>query len=233
MKITLSAVAALAFLAVALVSGNVARAELIRKPRPAEISAATAQGLAQRWERDSAGTIFPAKIAYGTDLLTNETATRVGIGTTDTCAAALDNTLTSLAARYGCRAVVRASYIDALDGVVYTVGVLAFPDPTASARFYNQMPGARFPATGLRALALAGTPAARFDDAARQASAAQHTGPYVLLAVAGYADGRSASSTGERRPSAFSPAGQLLTVVTGPLRQVEVPNCQNKSEWSC
>jgi hypothetical protein len=128
---------------------------------------------------------------------------------------------------------VRASYIDALDGVVYTIGVLAFPDATAAAKFYNQMPAGGFPATGLRALALPGTPAAMFDDAARQASAAKHTGPYVLLAVAGYADGRSASSTGERRPSAFAPAGQLLTAVAAPLSQAEIVNCQNTSEWSC
>jgi hypothetical protein len=197
------------------------------------VTAAAALGLAQRWERDPAGTIFPATIGYSTSLLTNETATRVGIAPADSCAAAVDDTLSSLAAHYGCRAAVRASYIDALDGVVYTVGVLAFPNAAASAGFYNKMPASGFPATGLHALALPGTPAARFDDAARQTATAKQTGPYVLVAVAGYADGRAASSTGERRPSAFGPAGQLLTAVAAPLRKAEVVNCQDKSEWSC
>jgi hypothetical protein len=226
-------VVAIACGAAAVVAGNVARAEQTRKPRPAELTAAAALGLAQRWERVTAGTIFPAHIGYSTDLLTQENAVRAGIGPASTCAAAVDQTLTALAAKYGCSAAVRASYVDGLGGVVYTIGVLAFPTPAASQSFYNQMPASGFPATGLRALVLSGTAAARFDDAARELSTSQRTGPYVVLVVAGYSDGRAAAASGERRPSAFAPASQLIGAVTAPLSGPEVVNCPVKKEWLC
>lgn len=217
----------------AIVTGNIAHAELTRQPRAAELDGAAAIGLAQRWERVSVGAIFPAHIGYSTDLLTQENAIRIGIAPASSCAAAVDQTLAALAARYGCDAALRATYIDGLDGVIYTVGVLAFPTSADSRSFYKRMPSGHFPPTGLRAFALPGTAAARFDDAARQSSVSQRTGPYVVLTVAGYADGRAASATGERRPSDFTPAAQLAGAVTAPLSAAEVVNCKVKTEWSC
>lgn len=233
LRITVAATAAIACAVAAVVTGNIAHAELTRQPRTSELDAAAALGLAQRWERVSAGTIFPARIGYSTNLFTQEAAIRVGIAPASSCAAAVDQTLTALAARYRCDAALRASYIDGLDGVVYTVGVLAFPTAADSRYFYRGLPPSGFPATGLHALALPGTAAARFDDAARQASVAQRTGPYVVLTVAGYADGRAASATGERRSSDFAPASQLAGAVTAPLSAPEVVNCKATSEWSC
>jgi len=232
-RIAVAAVAAIAFAVVAVLAGNTAHAELTRQPRAGELTAAAALGLAQRWERVSAGAIFPARIGYSTSLLTQETATRLGIGPASSCAAAVDQTLAALAIGYGCHGAARASYVDGLGGVVYTVGVLAFPTPAASRSFYHRLPPSAFPATGLRAFGVPGTAAARFDDAARQASAAQRTGPYVVLVVAGYADGRAASATGERRPPAFAPASQLAGAVTAPLSAPEVVDCRVKTEWSC
>ena len=98
--------------------------------------------------------------------------------------------------------------------------------------FRSKLPLANYPATGLRALAIPGTPAALFDDAARQTSAARLAGPYVVLAVAGYADGRPADAAGERRDSVFDPAGQLVSVVAAPLARQVTVRC-GTAEWAC
>jgi hypothetical protein len=232
-RITVAAVLVVAFAAGAVMTGRISYAEATRKPTAAELSAAAEAGLAQRWERISAGTLFPASVPYTTSEGTKESASRVGIGPATSCASAVDQTLTALAAQYRCDGAMRATYVDALGGAVYTVGVLAFPTQSAALGFDSSMPSARFPATGLHALAFDGTAAARFDDDARQLAQTELTGPYVVLVVAGYADGRSARATGEQRPDAFAPATQIADAVYAPLSAPEAVNCQVKSEWSC
>ncbi|HEX6449557.1 MAG TPA: S8 family serine peptidase [Trebonia sp.] len=212
--------------------GIKARSLATRKPTAVELSAAGAIGAAQRWEREPAAEIFPASFGYTTDLQTKETATRLAIGAGRDCAAAIDGTLSRLASQDGCAAGIRATYADALGGTVYTVGVLAFPDAADAAAFYNHVPVAPFPATGLHALAVAGTAAARFTDSARQALAAQLSGSYVVLAVAGYADGRPASASDERRDAVFDPASDLTAAVGGPLGKPVPVRCGG-AEWSC
>jgi hypothetical protein len=86
--------------------------------------------------------------------------------------------------------------------------------------------------TGLRALGLPGTPAAAFTDAARQATSGSLAGPYVVLTVAGYADGRPAGTAREPRASEFSPATQLSAAIGAPLAQPVAVSCTAR-EWSC
>jgi type VII secretion-associated serine protease mycosin len=226
------AVAAVIGLAVAVVAGGQAHAQLAPKPTPAELLAAAAAGVAQRWERESSGDTFPASIGYLTDLNTRETASRLGIAPGDACAAALDDTLASQATRDGCVAALRADYTDQLRGAVYTLGVLAFASTAGASAFYYKVPLASYPATGLRALTLPGTPAALFGDAARQATDAQLAGPYVVLAVAGYADGRPANSADEQRDSVFDPATQLVSAIAQPLAKPVTVRC-GTAEWTC
>jgi subtilisin family serine protease len=128
--------------------------------RAVRLSAASAVGVAQRWERMPAGAIFPATIGYTSDLSIRETASRVVIDPADGCANAVDGTLRALAARYGCVAAVRADYTDQLRGSVYTIGVLAFPSAARASDFYGRLPRGGYPATGLRVFAVPGTPAA-------------------------------------------------------------------------
>jgi type VII secretion-associated serine protease mycosin len=226
------ATAAVIGIAVAVAAGGRAHAEQARKPTPAEISAAGAAGVAQRWGRVPAGVIFPAAIRYTSDLSTYETASRVGIAPGTSCAAALDGTLRRLAESDGCVAGMRADYTDELNGSVYTLGVLAFPTAGKAARFYNAVPAGGYPATGLHALAIGGTAAALFRDGARQTSAAHAAGPYVVLAVAGYADGRPALAGGERRDSVFDPASRLVSAIAAPLARPVAVRC-GSSAWAC
>lgn len=233
LKITVAAAAAIACLATALIAGQAGDSALTRRPTAAELSSAAATAVAQRWERLPAGQIFPGGISYSTSLLTQETARRVGIAKGTACATSLDSTLSALAARSGCHAALRATYVDELQGVVYTVGVLAFPNPRASHSFLRGVPAQKYPATGLQPLALAGTPAARFDDAARQAASTQQAGPYVVLAVAAYADGRPAMRADERRASVFAPISQMISAVAAPLGKPAVVNCDMRTQWAC
>jgi hypothetical protein len=231
-RLVACAAAAAVGLAAGVLGGTRAYADATRKPTAAELSAASAIGVAQRWERLPAGQVFPAAIKYSTELLTTEKATRLGIATAHGCAAALDSTGQSLAQRYGCAGGLRASYADQLRGVIYTVGVLAFPTEAKASTFYDKLPVENYPATGLHALALPGTPAALFTDRARQAATSQLAGPYVVLAVAGYADGRPASTANERRDSDFDPAGALAKAVADPLGKPRPARC-GTTEWAC
>jgi hypothetical protein len=224
-------------IAVASLAGTVqaarhANAESTRGPTAAELAAAAKAALAQRWERLPAGQIFPPAIGYSADQRTTETASRLGFGPALACGQALDVTLQGAARAAGCVGVLRADYADELGGTVYTVGVVAFPADAAAHQFAAAVPQGRYPATGLRALRLPGTAAALFTDQARQAAAVKVTGPYVILAVAGYADGRPASTATERRDSAFAPASTLATAVMTPLAAPQRVSC-GTPEFTC
>jgi hypothetical protein len=230
--LALTAVAGACCLVVAVLAGRAAIAGQTRPPTPAERAAAAAAAVAQRWRSWPAGRIFPADLPYTTMLHGRETAHRVGISPDYRCAAALDAAMARPARQEGCRAGIRASYVDELDGVVYTTGVLAFPGRARAAAFTRRVPSGRPAAAGLRALALPGTASARFTGAARQTATARQDGPFVLLTVAGYADGRPAAATGEFDALAFSAAGQLAHEILAPLNRPAVVNCARR-QWSC
>lgn len=148
---------------------------------------AAAAAVAGRWRAWPAGRIFPAGLGYVTALQTTEIARREGISAGSGCRSAIVATAGRQALRDGCRAALRATYADQLQGVVYTIGVFAFAGPRGAAAFLRALaadpPGGpagsgssagRFhasgaasvlaaekaPRYGLRALAVPGTAAA-------------------------------------------------------------------------
>jgi hypothetical protein len=231
--LTVCGIIAVASLDIAVQTARYAHQESTRGPSPAEVAQARATAVAQRWERLPLGQIFPANVGYTTGQATSETAARLGIGVGDSCDQALDVTLRAAADRLGCVAALRASYADELGGTVYTVGVVVFPDSAAASGFAGVAAPGAYPATGLNALSLAGTAAALFTDQARQTSAIKVTGPYVVLAVSGYADGRTASKATQPRQSIFSgPASQLVTAVVDQLARPQPVSCADP-EFAC
>jgi hypothetical protein len=257
-------------LAVAVIAAGQARAELDRGPTAAERSAAAAQAMALRWRTWPAGRIFPARLPYGPPGLQGQTALRLGISALTGCAAGLDPVAGAAAAPRGCQAVLRASYTDRLQGIVWTVGVVAFRGPGDAAGFVRALAGSQpltsrppaatrlpggavrhgylrslpplrtpvgalvisGPAGGLRALAIPQSAAGLFTDGARQLVTGWQQGPYVVLATAGYADGRPARAGLQQRPSVFRPAGQLAADVLAPLAVPVSVRCQSP-EWQC
>jgi len=130
-------------LAVAVIAAGQARAELDRGPTTAERSAAAATALALRWRAWPAGQIFPARLRYGAPGRQDQAALRVGISPQTGCAAGLDPVAGAAAARRGCQAVLRATYTDRLQGIVWTVGVVAFREPGDAASFLRTLAGSQ------------------------------------------------------------------------------------------
>ena len=224
--------AAVVCLAVAVVTGLAAHADSTRPPTAAQRAAAAATAVADRWRTLTAAQIFPANLSYSTALLTTETASRSGIGPGSACASALDASAARLADRDRCRAGLRATYLDQLQGVLYTVGVLAFPTARQAAAFAAGLRASVPEALALRALALPGSATALFSQDARQAGTIRQGGPFVVLTVAGYADGEPAGHGQQARPAVFAPAAQLAAQILSPLTRPVTVNCHS-AEWTC
>jgi hypothetical protein len=154
---------------------------------------------ARSWRVLPAGQIFPASVRYtatsalGSDL--SLSATRIGIARQASCAAATDPVVAAVLARNGCEAVLRATYVDATDSYVVTVGVATFPGTAQAAAAERQLTGptltgAGSVAAGVRTALFKGTPAAWFTDGRRQISASKNAATYVFLYTVGYADER-------------------------------------------
>jgi hypothetical protein len=203
--------------------------ELTRDPTPVERDRAATREVARRWEAWPAGKIFPATLTYTLDIGGAEKARRVGIdpGGSD-CATAVDSRVAGTLRGYGCRAALRATYLDQLQGLAITVGVVAFPDSRSAALAKSKLPKS----PGLRTLALPGSVAARFSDAARQNSVARQGGPYIVLAAIGYVDGRPAAKAKQKQTDLYTIAPQLAEAVLKPLAARASVDCDQET-WSC
>jgi hypothetical protein len=224
--------AAITFLVVAVAAGTAAHTLAARKPTAAQRAAAAATAVANRWRTWPAGRIFPAKLSYTTSLLTTEKATRVGISPGSRCAAAIDASAARLAASDHCQGGLRATYLDQLEGIVYTVGVLAFPSQHLAAEFALALHRSAAASPALRPFAMPGTASELFRGKARQAGSTTNDGPFVVLTVAGYADGEPAGRGQQKRPSDFAPAAQLAVTIAKPLAQPVTVDCASPA-WSC
>jgi hypothetical protein len=163
--------------------------------------------IAGRWQQLTAGQIFPASVGYQLSATVlqdasplNLTARRVAIAPQSGCGAGVT---TSAAAavlrRYGCQAILRATYVDATRSYVMTVGVAVLPSRAAAKKASQGLSQARLAAAdqpaadrlaaGILVVRYLGTAAAMYDYS-RQLSASFPDGPYVVMYAAGYADSR-------------------------------------------
>lgn len=212
---------------------------LNREPTNAELQAAANREVARRWQAWPADRIFPGRIPYSPAGDHSEYASRTGIVPDTGCAQAVDEEIAATIARHGCRAVLRATYVDQLQGVVITVGVVAFPDPWKADRAHKELPGSQGPGESrtvrpaLHAAGFPGTASAKFTDEARQDRTIDRGGPYVVLTTSGQADGRPASVIKRERPGEpFAPAPQLAHAIARSLSAKALPDCDDP-EWEC
>ncbi len=173
--------------------------ELTRAPTKAEMAAAVQAEIASRWQRLPAGKIFPATISYSTsDFDVTVTATRVGIAPATSCAAALDPAVSALLRRFGCVAVLRATYVDESGTLAATAGVAVMTSAAAANGVVGisdtSPPG--LTGVGVRTFSLPGTVADLFGDPQRRAFGAidASQGRYLFFWAAGYTDGRVSGS---------------------------------------
>jgi hypothetical protein len=152
--------------------------------------------ISRRWFVFPAGKIFPATVTYkvsGRALHSADglalAAHRLTIATSTTCGPAVSPVAARILRRHGCKAVLRATYVDASGSLVATVGVAVLPDNDAATAVVSQL-GHRPSAEPLSSMPVARTLAASFGDPQRQLSKVTAAGPYVILSTAGFADGR-------------------------------------------
>ncbi|WP_147449499.1 hypothetical protein [Actinomadura pelletieri] len=232
-------VVAFCYLVASGISLTGAWATLNREPTNAELQVAANEEVARRWQAWPASRIFPERISYRPVTGHSEYATRMGIVPDTACAQGVDTEMMATISRHGCRAVLRATYVDQLQGIVTTVGVVVFPDPWRADKAYKELPGSQGPdGTGtvrpaLHAAAFPGTAAARFTDEARQDRTIDRGGPYVVLTTSGQTDGRPAAAIKRKRPGEpFVGAPQIGHAVARSLSAKALPDCDSP-EWEC
>jgi hypothetical protein len=188
---------------VALCGLAAAAAGVARQLLPREFTAAQQRQImtwemSRRWRAMPAGWIFPATVSYSIPAQVLEAsqglqlpAHRLGIAPQADCAGGVSAAGGSVLTAAHCTALLRATYIDSTGSLLVTVGVAVMPSDAAAARAAQLLS-----ATGhgqelaVDALPVAGTLAERFRDGQREMSTALGAGPYVIMATAGFTDGR-------------------------------------------
>jgi hypothetical protein len=160
-----------------------------------------------RWQQLRAGQIFPSSVSYQLSAAALQDATplslnalRVAIAPQAGCGAGVTATAAAEVLRHdGCKAVLRATYVDATWSYVMTVGVAVLPSDAAATEAYQSLSQPRLAAAdrpeadrltaGLLVVRYHGTAAAMYDYS-RQITASFADGPYLVMYAAGYADSR-------------------------------------------
>ncbi len=168
--------------------------------------------VATRWRTTPKTKLFPARVSYalsggqiGEPGALDLTARRLGIARQADClkAAGATRPALSMLDRDGCEALLRATYTDATSSLVLTVGVAVLRDQRSAQSAAHFLTGA-FPVGAgavarhllLRPVPVPDSPAAAFASRQRQLSWVVGTGSYLVVATAGYADGRPRVSVG-------------------------------------
>lgn len=205
------------------VGGVAIGADLTREPTADEIRLAGQKEMASRWRALDAGEIFPARAenrAYGTGRRNPTpawTALRVGIAPKASCAAGFDRPIADILVEYGCRAVLRATYVDGSHTLAATLGIAVMPGARQAAEAQIAIDGS--PALrrhGVRTVAFPGTVTARFGDSLRQDFADEVTGtPYLFFTSSGWLTDRATPVT--------TKADDTFAFVRTALDKVELP----------
>jgi hypothetical protein len=204
--------AALIALVLGLAGFVISAAGLTRQVLPRQFSTGQQQQIenweiASRWQQLSAGQIFPASVSYQLSATVLQDATplnldalRVAIAKQSGCGAGVTTAAAAAALRRaGCKAVLRATYVDATWTYIMTVGVAVLPTDAAAAKVRQSLSqpwltaasgsAAGRLAGGILVIKYRGAAAAMYDYN-RQISASLADGPYVIMYAAGYADRR-------------------------------------------
>jgi hypothetical protein len=154
----------------------------------------------KRYRDLPASTVFPVAAPYAPaseldddPTLATLSAQRIGIARQATCRTVTDAAAAAVLDREGCRDLLRATYADATNSYVVTVGVAVLPSEAQARAAEASLAGAREVdgiRPGVHAVSFASTPARWFTNQRRQFSGAIQAGSYVVLYTAGYADSR-------------------------------------------
>jgi hypothetical protein len=216
------AIGALIVLGIAGVGGGATRLALSLAHAASAGAAGGGSAVTARWQRLTAGQIFPVTIRYVDAQDVTQSAHRVGIAPSASCATGLDSAAATTMAGLGCTLVLRATYADQSGVLIATIGVAVVASPHAAATAVRRLAALRSPA-GVKAEPFSGTIADLFHDAQRAAfGTAIAAGRYIFLYSAGYADGRSGQPAGNN-PDLDSLGRGLVTKVERVLTSQGAP----------
>jgi len=171
--------------------------------------------IARRWRVMPKAELFPALIRYrlsagptgqGKSEILRLKAKRLEIARQASCerAAGGSKKLMARLERDNCRALLRSTYADATGSLVVTVGIAVLANKSSSLAVGRYLTGDSAVRQGdvsrqlvLRPFRVPGTPAALFGFPQRQLSWVVAAGPYLVMATAGYADGRPRVQIGD------------------------------------
>ena len=176
---------------------GVASNVLPRSFTPGQQQRITTWEISKRWRTWPADRIFPAAVPYQLQAQALDspagvrlTARRAGIAPQAGCAAVTDPVAARILGRFGCTAVLRATYQDSTGAFVVTVGVAVLPGTRQASAAVRALPHSAAPEPGLRPFPLRHTVLAGFSNAARWLSTVRAAGTYVVMSTVGYTDGR-------------------------------------------
>jgi hypothetical protein len=191
--------------------------ELTRPPTAAELAAASKAEIARRWRQFPAGQVFPATVSYQMQADTvTEQARLTGIAPQTECGAA-GGVVASVLSKRHCTTLLRATYADASGTLLATVGVAVMPDAAAALAVTDDLAGTT---QGIRPVGFAGTVSQGFAAASALNAHANAAGPYVVLDVSGFADGRRAGVTDLSANPLYFADEVAATVMTGLTRKI-------------
>jgi len=203
--------------------------ELTRPPTKAELAAASKAEIARRWSELPAGKIFPATVEYTyffpdypspTNKISG-TAHLVGIAPETTCAAAASGRAAALLRKDHCQTVLRGTYTDSSGALLSTVGVAVMRGDADATQAESDL---SVLVHGIHPASFGGTVAGGFTDSAVLYAHESSGGPYTVIDVSGYADGRhgDVSVFGAANPLYFGDdiADHILSTLTR-----KVPPC--------
>jgi hypothetical protein len=182
----------------AIAAVGIAHQLLPRRFTPAQQRAIATWEVDRRWRALPIGKIFPASVSYELlpSMVNSSTslalsAQLLGVSQATSCSRAVSGSAIRILRLHGCTDALRATYVDASGSMVATVAVAVLPNAAAAGAAVSALagPGSDHPAL-VRALAVAGTPAAGFGAAQRQLWLATDAESYVVMATAGFADDR-------------------------------------------
>jgi hypothetical protein len=169
---------------------------------PREFTAAqqrqiTAWEMARRWRALPAGAIFPATVDYTVPAQALDSdsnlilaARRLGISGIDSCATGAMTRAAGVLAAGHCTALLRATYVDSSGSMVVTIGIAVLPSSTAASKASHELGMGGELASGVVPFGVPRTAAAHFRIRQRELTAITQAGPYVIMSVAGFTDGR-------------------------------------------
>jgi hypothetical protein len=207
--------------------------------------------VASRWQELTSGQIFPATVTYSLSAETLQDtlplsldAVRVGIAPQSDCARAVTTAAAAaVLRRSGCKAVLRATYVDATKSYVLTIGVAVLPTVSAARDALQGLSQTRLAAhrsghvdqlaPGVLVVRFHGTASVLYNYS-RQIAGNLPAGPYLVMYAAGYADSRPQVQVSEDPYSDSEMTslaqGVALTIANRLDAPAPVPHCPGAAE---